>query len=246
MFLFLFSVATHTKSAAQITRSKRMATTMVNKCFNYYKKHGEAKTFKAVNNKKGIFVRGATYVFILDLTMLTKAHGANHGLIGKNIGKLKDVDGFHLPKAIVKLAKSKERGWVDYRWTNPKTKKIEIAKKNENIITEVNKLLEDYSNSSSFVVDSALSDPGSAASYLISAESEFLVLNNMLDKWVLDLKKESKSSYNNSISVFNQTLFAFIIISIIALILSVLGSLFLYRLIVKPIKKNILHNERYL
>jgi methyl-accepting chemotaxis protein len=112
-----------------------------------------------------------------------------------------------------------------------------FSKKDKKFITEINKLLEDYSNSSSFVVDSALSDPGSAASYLISAENEFTVLNNDLDKWVLNLKKMSKSSYEESIYVFNQTIFAFIIISVIALILSIFGSIFLYRLIVKPIKK---------
>jgi cytochrome c len=125
MFLFLFTVSGHTKSAGQIKASKKMAINMVNKCFNYYKRHGEAKTFKAVNKKRGIFTRGATYVFIFDLLPVVKAHGTNHSLIGKNISKLKDVDGFHFPLAIVKKAKSKGKGWIDYRWTNPKTKKIE-------------------------------------------------------------------------------------------------------------------------
>jgi signal transduction histidine kinase len=55
----------------------------------------------------------------------TVAHGANTGMIGHTSLALKDADGKLYNKEMIELAKAKGSGWVDYRWVNPVSKKIE-------------------------------------------------------------------------------------------------------------------------
>jgi signal transduction histidine kinase len=53
------------------------------------------------------------------------AHPKNAKLVGKNLLEVPDVDGKLFRKEIVELAKSKGSGWVDYKYKNPETGKIE-------------------------------------------------------------------------------------------------------------------------
>src|SRR5579883_144095 len=46
-------------------------------------------------------------------------------LVGKDATTLKDVDGKEFGKEIIAKAKAEKSGWVEYRMTNPATKKIE-------------------------------------------------------------------------------------------------------------------------
>jgi signal transduction histidine kinase len=56
---------------------------------------------------------------------LCLAHGARPALIGKNLYDLKDQDGKYLVREFVTVAKGPGHGWVDYKWPNPITNKIE-------------------------------------------------------------------------------------------------------------------------
>ncbi len=49
-------------------------------------------------------------------------------LVGKDATSFKDVDGKEFGKEIMAKAKSDKSGWVEYRMTNPTTKKIEAKK----------------------------------------------------------------------------------------------------------------------
>ena len=49
------------------------------------------------------------------------AHGANAGLIGKDMIGTKDADGKLFMKEMVETAKTKGKGTVDHKWENPKT-----------------------------------------------------------------------------------------------------------------------------
>ena len=118
--------------------SANEAMTLVDKAIAYYKANGREKAFTEFNNPKGPFVKGELYIFIWDLTGKVLAHGANEKLIGKDVSQLKDVDGKLFVQEGVELAKAKGSGWVDYKWTNPTTKKVEakstFVKKVEDII----------------------------------------------------------------------------------------------------------------
>lgn len=62
------------------------------------------------------------YVFVFAPDGVTLAHGAKASLVGRNLMKLRDVDGKFLTKMIVEVA---DKGWVDYKWQNPKTNAVE-------------------------------------------------------------------------------------------------------------------------
>lgn len=51
------------------------------------------------------------------------AHGANPKMVGMEFAGLKDADGKEI--RIAQTAEEKGEGWVEYRWTNPVTKKID-------------------------------------------------------------------------------------------------------------------------
>jgi len=101
------------------------ATALIEKSIAFYKANGKEKALAEVSNSGGQFVKGELYVFIWDLGGTVIAHGANQKLIGKDVSGLKDADGKLFVKEGVELGKSKGSGWVDYKWSNPVSKKIE-------------------------------------------------------------------------------------------------------------------------
>ncbi len=98
---------------------------LVAKAVAYYKAEGQERAFASINDPKGQFTKKDLYVFVFDFNVVCLAHGANKALVGKNFSELKDSTGKPFAKEIVDGAKSKGKGWVDYNWTNPTTKKIE-------------------------------------------------------------------------------------------------------------------------
>jgi cytochrome c len=101
------------------------ATALVDKAIAFYKANGKDKAFAEFNNQKGQFVKGDLYIFIWDLNGVVLAHGANEKLINKDLSQLQDVDKKFFVQEAVQTAKSKGSGWVDYKWTNPTSKKVE-------------------------------------------------------------------------------------------------------------------------
>ncbi len=53
------------------------------------------------------------------------AHGANSKMIGKDLIDLKDSDGKAFVRERLEMAKTKGKGWQDFKFTNPVTKRIE-------------------------------------------------------------------------------------------------------------------------
>jgi cytochrome c len=98
---------------------------LVEKAIAYYKANGKDKAFAAINEPKGQFTKKDLYVFVFDLNTVCLAHGANKALIGKNLKELKDSKGRQFMSEMTEGAKTKGKGWVDYHWTNPVSKKIE-------------------------------------------------------------------------------------------------------------------------
>jgi len=101
------------------------AKTLVEKGAAYVKDNGKEKAFEAFTNREGGFVDRDLYIFAVDFDGLTVAHGGNAKLVGKNMIGLKDADGKYFIQEFIQVAKTKGTGWVDYKWVNPETKKIE-------------------------------------------------------------------------------------------------------------------------
>lgn len=95
------------------------------KAIAYYKEVGKDKAFEEFNNPKGKFTKGDLYMIVYDLTGKCHAQGSNVKMVGKDLIDLKDADGKSFIKDRIEIAKTKGKGWQNYRWTNPTTKVIE-------------------------------------------------------------------------------------------------------------------------
>ncbi len=100
------------------------AKALADKANEFFKANGKDKACEAFNNPGGEFVKGDLYIFVNDYSGNTMAHGGNSKLVGKNLNDLKDADGKAFIQEFASTAKS-GGGWVDYKWTNPETKKIQ-------------------------------------------------------------------------------------------------------------------------
>ena len=106
--------------------SKDEAVAMVKRVQAEFKKAGPEATFKEVSDKSvKDFHDRDLYPFVYDMSGLCVAHGARPALIGKNLIDLKDQDGKFLIREMVSMAKGPGSGWIDYKWPNPLTNKIE-------------------------------------------------------------------------------------------------------------------------
>ncbi len=100
------------------------AKALADKAVSFYTANGKDKALVAFNDAQGEFVKGDLYIFVNDYSGNTVAHGGNQKLVGKNMQDLKDADGKAFIVEFAAKAKS-GGGWVDYKWTNPETKKIQ-------------------------------------------------------------------------------------------------------------------------
>jgi cytochrome c len=112
--------------AASEFGTKEEAVAMVHRVQDLFNKDGVDATFKAVDDKNNKeFHDRDLYPFILDFKGTWVAHGVRPALIGKNAFDLKDQDGKYMVREMIDITKDGGTGWVDYKWPNPLTNKIE-------------------------------------------------------------------------------------------------------------------------
>jgi len=104
---------------------KDMAKGMVDKAAAYYQANGKEQTLKELNTPGNQFVKGELYVFAYDMKGTVIAHPINKKLVGVNTLNTPDVDGKMWRKDILDQAQKSGTGWVDYKYKNPKSGKIE-------------------------------------------------------------------------------------------------------------------------
>jgi hypothetical protein len=85
---------------------------------------GTDKAFADFSDQKGPWVKGELYGFCHSLEGISVAHGGNPALLGKNVLGFKDPDGVLINVLVVDKAKGDGKGWVEYKWPNPVTKKV--------------------------------------------------------------------------------------------------------------------------
>jgi len=113
-------------ASASENGTKDEAVAMVKRVEAMFAKDGADATFKAVSDKSAAeFHDRDLYPFVYDMKGDCVAHGARPALIGKNLIDLKDQDGKYLIREMVAIAQSPGSGWIDYKWPNPLTNKIE-------------------------------------------------------------------------------------------------------------------------
>jgi signal transduction histidine kinase len=110
-------------TAAKYTRDDAMK--MVENATAFFHANGKDKLIAEVNVRDGRFHQGELYVYVTDLAYTILAHPVNPKLIGQYIVDVPDVDGKLYRKEMVEIARTKGRGWVDYKYKNPVSGKVE-------------------------------------------------------------------------------------------------------------------------
>lgn len=103
------------------------AETLVKEAIAFAKTKGKDAAFKAITVSGGPFHKhgGELYVFGYDMEGKIQAHGQGASKVGIIQAKAKDPDGREYIAERIQLAKSKGKGWHDYKYLNPVDKKIE-------------------------------------------------------------------------------------------------------------------------
>lgn len=112
---------------AQSTEAPK-AEALVKQAVAFAKANGTDKLLQETNNGSGKFHVAAgsdLYIFVYDLDGTVKAIGYNTAaLVGKNRIDMKDPDGKMVIQELIKVAKTKGKGWVDYKYPDPSDNKV--------------------------------------------------------------------------------------------------------------------------
>jgi signal transduction histidine kinase len=112
-------------TAQEVTPAEAEA--LVKEAIKYAKAKGKEAAFKAITVSGGPFHKhgGELYIFVYDFNGKVVAHGQGSHKVGIVQLKIKDPDGREFVAERIQLAKSKGKGWHDYKYLNPATEKIE-------------------------------------------------------------------------------------------------------------------------
>lgn len=125
---WLIPVLVCATAAVSAQTPKAKAQTLVKEAIAFTKKNGKDAFLKEVNTAAGRYhVKSGEdlYIFVYDMEGLCLGMGFQTQAIGTNRWNLKDPDGKFILQEFVKMVKSNGSGWVDYKFPNPKTNKIE-------------------------------------------------------------------------------------------------------------------------
>ncbi|HSW03985.1 cache domain-containing protein [Aquabacterium sp.] len=87
-------------------------------------KANKKKALEEITVKDPKWIDRDLYPFALDMQGVVLAHGANAKLVGKALGELKDADGKAFVKDMIDQSRSTGKCVVDYKWTDPLSKKV--------------------------------------------------------------------------------------------------------------------------
>jgi cytochrome c len=100
------------------------AEALVKKAIAFIKANGKDKAFAEFSNPKGQFVDRDLYIFVYDIDGRVLAHGQNARMVGRDMSDAKDADGKEFVKERIEIAKTAGKGWQNYKFSHPLTKKI--------------------------------------------------------------------------------------------------------------------------
>jgi signal transduction histidine kinase len=120
-------IALLTSCLAHAAPSEKDAVALAEKGAQFVRAHGKAEMIARINSKDAEFNQGALYLAMRDLQGITVAHPTT-ALIGKNLLDVPDADGKLFRQEMVALAKGVGHGWVDYKFRNPETGKVEAKR----------------------------------------------------------------------------------------------------------------------
>jgi uncharacterized protein len=173
----LLSFPTH---AAQFGTADE-AVAMVKRVQARFQRDGAERTFAAVTAQDPAFRDRDLYVYIMNFDCVIQAHAARRELVGKSLWDFRDQDGIYPARNTVETARTKGSGWIDYRWTNPKTGQVEakstyVEKLGDRFAIGVGIYKDEQINRNTVAIISG--NPGSDATSLQAAYDLASVLNS--------------------------------------------------------------------
>lgn len=105
--------------------TEKDAIALVEKGAAFFKASGKDELIKHINAKDAAYVQGPLYLTVRDAKGVILANPVNAAMIGKDLVDVPDADGKLFRREILDLAKSKGKGWVDYKFRNPTSGKVE-------------------------------------------------------------------------------------------------------------------------
>ncbi len=86
---------------------------------------GKRRACDDFDDPNGAFVFGEYYISAFDVNGIRVANGSDPASRGEHIRDIRDADGKQHVRAIIDKAKARGKGWEDYKWTNPVTRRVE-------------------------------------------------------------------------------------------------------------------------
>lgn len=101
------------------------ASALVKRAVVFQKANGTDKLLAEASNQKGQFVDRDLYLSVYDAHGKVLAHGSNARVIGMDASQIRDADNKYFVKEILSESVRAPGGWVDYKWVDPVSKKVE-------------------------------------------------------------------------------------------------------------------------
>jgi cytochrome c len=120
--LFMFSVVS---AQVETGGTPKDAQQLLKKAVAYMNEVGKEKAVKEFGDPKGKFIYKDVYISVYDLQGGVVNHPFTKAFIGKNFVNMKDSDGKLFMKEIMDTANSKGSGVIEYKFSHPKTKKVQ-------------------------------------------------------------------------------------------------------------------------
>nr|WP_315250052.1 cache domain-containing protein [uncultured Duganella sp.] len=112
---------------AHAAPNEKDAVALAEKGAQFVRTHGKAEMIARINARHPEFNQGALYLAMRDQNGITVAHPTT-ALIGKNLLDVPDADGKLFRREMLALAKGAGHGWVDYKFRNPESGKVEAKR----------------------------------------------------------------------------------------------------------------------
>lgn len=105
--------------------SKQQVVAYVDRMLAHIEAVGIERAFADFSNTKGPWIEGELYPFCHSLNGVNVAHGDNPNMVGKaGVLDIRDPDGRYVNRLIFDKVLAEGKGWVEYKWPHPQTKKI--------------------------------------------------------------------------------------------------------------------------
>jgi len=101
-------------------------TALVQRAIAHIHEVGRERAFADFSRPDGGFVDGELYIFCQDASGVVIAHGGNPKIVGQNMADVRGPDGKLANVEINQLGLTQGSGWLEFRWPNPATKRIEL------------------------------------------------------------------------------------------------------------------------